>query len=196
MSWHARPYWNSTGGFMRNASHTPDFMSPGEPLDEVWQEDLEATLSAEYGDEDEVVEELITQDARVVLLDVMKDGRGGFGKVRLKGGILMAHQEWRWGEGMRCWKMSHFTAFVTASSPMVFLCHHLYFLPIFAPKTSTCVVPVKGEKDNANANTNVVRVRKGGRKQQYQNEQQHKWKPKVGMDEDLYTVVQFVCRGH
>ncbi|KAG8054239.1 hypothetical protein GUJ93_ZPchr0001g29898 [Zizania palustris] len=59
-----------------------------------------------------------------------------------------------------------------------------------------CVVRVKGDKDNANANTNAVRVRKGGRKQQHQTEQQqHKWKPKAAMDEDLYKISpKLICR--
>ncbi|EAY76938.1 hypothetical protein OsI_04896 [Oryza sativa Indica Group] len=57
-----------------------------------------------------------------------------------------------------------------------------------------CVVRVKGEKENANANANAVRVRKGGRKQQYLNEQQ-KWKPKTAVDEDLYKISpKLICR--
>ncbi|KAL5228326.1 hypothetical protein ABZP36_016591 [Zizania latifolia] len=70
----------------------------------------------------------------------------------------------------------------------------LFKVPQFSAKPynyKKCVVRVKGEKDNANA----VRVRKGGRKQQYQNEQQQKWKPKAAMDEDLYKISpKLICR--
>ncbi|XP_006645214.1 uncharacterized protein LOC102722065 [Oryza brachyantha] len=69
----------------------------------------------------------------------------------------------------------------------------LFKVPQFPTKPynyKKCVVRVKGEKENANA----VRVRKGGRKQQYLNEQQ-KWKPKAAVDEDLYKISpKLICR--
>jgi hypothetical protein len=73
----------------------------GEPLDEVREEDLVAAVRVEDGEEDEVVEELVARDgARVGLLGVVEDARGGVGEVGRQLGVVAAHEERREAEGV------------------------------------------------------------------------------------------------